>query len=354
MSFRAFVLIFATLCLCETLSSISAQTASTMVNSGQRPVVLVTNKETPEKGINKLKLKADVIFPKSHPATREEVLELAGQVDGIMWVGHMPLNGEVLDRGGSRLKAISTMSAGMDYVDVEEFRKRKFPLGYTPIVLNDAVADSAIGLMIAAGRRYHEGRLAIDQSQWTGGPQWLLGQDIKGSTVGIIGLGGIGQTIAKRLKGFDIGQLLYTGRRPKPEAEALGAKLVPQDELLQESDYVFITVPLTNETRHMINESTLAKMKPTAVLINVARGDIVDQRALVAALKNGTIFAAGLDVVSPEPLPADDELLRLPNAVVIPHLGSATVQTRNNMAEIAALNVLAGIAGTPMFSPYPY
>lgn len=111
---------------------------------------------------------------------------------------------------------------------------------------------------------------------------------------------------------------------------------------------------LTNETRHMINESTLAKMKPTAVLVNVARGDIVDQRALVAALKNGTIFAAGLDVVSPEPLPADDELLRLPNAVVIPHLGSATVQTRNNMAEIAALNVLAGIAGTPMFSPYPY
>uniref|UniRef100_A0A182SQ91 D-isomer specific 2-hydroxyacid dehydrogenase NAD-binding domain-containing protein n=1 Tax=Anopheles maculatus TaxID=74869 RepID=A0A182SQ91_9DIPT len=305
-----------------------------MVNSGNRPVVLVTNKETPEKGINKLKLKCDVIFPKSHPATRDEILELAGQVDGILWVGHMALNGEVLDRGGDRLKAISTMSAGMDYVDIDEFRKRKFPLGYTPIVLNDAVADSAIGLMIAAGRRYHEGRLAIDQSQWKGGPQWLLGQDIKGSTVGIIGMGGIGQTIAK--------------------PEALGAKMVPQDELLQESDYVFVAVPLTNETRHLINESTLAKMKPTAVLVNVARGDIVDQNALVAALKNGTIFAAGLDVMTPEPLPADDELLSLPNAVVIPHLGSATVQTRNNMAEIAALNVLAGIANTPMFSPYPY
>ena len=123
------------------------------------------------------------------------------------------------------------------------------------------------------------------------------------------------------------GQLVthFVCSRPKPEAEALGAKLVPQDELLQESDYVFITVPLTNETRHMINESTLAKMKPTAVLVNVARGDIVDQRALVAALKNGTIFAAGLDVVSPEPLPADDELLRLPNA------GKPTAHTRRRV-----------------------
>ncbi|XP_035773124.1 glyoxylate reductase/hydroxypyruvate reductase-like [Anopheles albimanus] len=325
-----------------------------MANNGSRPVVLVTNMETPLKGIQKLQQKCDVIFPSTHPATREEILELAGQVDGIMWVGHMALNGEVLDRGGSRLKAISTMSAGMDYVDVEEFKRRKFPLGYTPIVLNDAVADTAVGLMIAASRRFHEGRLAIDNSQWIGGPQWMLGRDIKGSTVGIIGFGGIGQTVARRLKGFEIGQLLYSGRRPKPEAEALGAKLVPQSELLQESDYVVLAVPLTNQTYHMINESTLSLMKSTAVLVNVARGDLVDQKALVAALKNGTIFAAGLDVVSPEPLPADDELLKLPNAVVIPHLGSATVQTRDNMAEIAALNVLSGIAGAPMFSPYPY
>ncbi|XP_049532873.1 glyoxylate reductase/hydroxypyruvate reductase-like [Anopheles darlingi] len=338
------------------IGSIESTNAPTvdMANNGSRPVVLVTNKETPLKGIQKLQQKCDVIFPSTHPATREEILKLAGQVDGIMWVGHMALNGEVLDRGGSRLKAISTMSAGMDYVDVEEFKRRKFPLGYTPIVLNDAVADTAVGLMIAASRRFHEGRLAIDHSQWIGGPQWMLGRDIKGSTVGIIGFGGIGQTVARRLKGFEIGQLLYSGRRPKPEAEALGAKLVPQSELLQESDYVVLAVPLTKETYHMINETTLSLMKPTAVLVNVARGDLVDQLALVAALKNGTIFAAGLDVVTPEPLPADDELLKLPNAFVIPHLGSATVQTRDNMAEIAALNVLSGIAGAPMFSPYPY
>ncbi|XP_052865298.1 glyoxylate reductase/hydroxypyruvate reductase-like isoform X1 [Anopheles cruzii] len=329
-------------------------TPATMPNKDPRPVVLVTNKETPEKGVDKLRQKCEVIFPSSHPATREEILKLAGQVDGIMWVGHMALNGEVLDRGGSRLKAISTMSAGMDYVDLEEFKKRKFPLGYTPIVLNDAVADTAIGLMIAAGRRFHEGRLAIEGSQWNGGPQWMLGRDIKRSTVGIIGFGGIGQAIARRLQGFDVGQLLYSGRRTKPEAEALGAKLVPQDELLQESDYVVLAVPLTNATYHMINETTLSKMKPTAVLVNVARGDLVDQKALVSALKKGTIFAAGLDVMSPEPLPADDELMTLPNAVIIPHLGSATVRTRDDMAEIAALNVLSGIAGAPMLSPYPY
>lgn len=231
-----------------------------------------------------------------------------------MWVGHHALNGEVLDIGAPTLKSVSTMSAGMDYVDIAEFKRRNFPLGYTPTVLNDAVADEAIGLMIAAGRRFHEGRLKIDNSQWHGGPQWMLGRDIKGSTIGIIGLGEIGLTIANRLKGFNVGEIIYSGRKHKPEADEIGAKFVSQTELLKESDYVFVCVPLNNSTRHMINETTLKLMKPTAVLVNIARGEIVDQDALVAALKNGTIFAAGLDVMSPEPLPADSELLKLPNA----------------------------------------
>lgn len=319
-----------------------------------RPKVLVTNKETPEKGITILRHKCDVIFPENVPATREEILKLIPGVDGIMWVGHYALNGEVLDIGAPTLKAISTMSAGMDYVDIAEFKRRNFPLGYTPTVLNDAVADEAIGLMIAAGRRFHEGRLKIDNSQWQGGPQWMLGRDIKSSTVGIIGLGGIGLSIANRLKGFNVGEIIYSGRKHKPEGDEIGAKFVSQTELLKESDYVFVCVPLTNSTRHMINETTLKLMKPTAVLVNIARGEIVDQEALVAALKNGTIFAAGLDVMTPEPLPADNELLKLPNAVIVPHLGSATERTREDMSVIAAHNVLAGIAGTPMLSPYPY
>ncbi|XP_029714833.1 glyoxylate reductase/hydroxypyruvate reductase [Aedes albopictus] len=319
-----------------------------------RPKVLVTNKETPEKGITILRHKCDVIFPENVPATRADILKLIPGVDGIMWVGHYALNGEVLDIGAPTLKAISTMSAGMDYVDLEEFKRRNFPLGYTPTVLNDAVADEAIGLMIAAGRRFHEGRLKIDNSQWQGGPQWMLGRDIKGSTIGIIGLGEIGLTIAKRLKGFEVGDIIYSGRKHKPEAESVGAKFVSQSELLKESDYVFVCVPLNNSTRNLINATTLKLMKPTAVLVNIARGEIIDQDALVDALKNGTIFAAGLDVMTPEPLPADSELLKLPNAVVVPHLGSATQRTREDMSVIAAHNVLAGIAGTPMLAPYPY
>lgn len=258
--------------------------------------------------------RCDVIFPENVPATRADILKLIPGVDGIMWVGHYALNGEVLDIGAPTLKAISTMSAGMDYVDLEEFKRRNFPLGYTPTVLNDAVADEAIGLMIAAGRRFHEGRLKIDNSQWQGGPQWMLGRDIKGSTIGIIGLGEIGLTIAKRLKGFEVGDIIYSGRKHKPEAESVGAKFVSQSELLKESDYVFVCVPLNNSTRNLINATTLKLMKPTAVLVNIARGEIIDQDALVDALKNGTIFAAGLDVMTPEPLPADSELLKLPNA----------------------------------------
>ncbi|XP_053693151.1 glyoxylate reductase/hydroxypyruvate reductase-like isoform X1 [Sabethes cyaneus] len=331
------------------------QCGSTMsAKQNWRPKVLVTNKETPAKGVNILRQKCDVIFPENVPATREEILKLVPGVDGIMWVGHYALNGEVLDIGAPTLKAISTMSAGMDYVDLEEFKRRDFPLGYTPSVLNDAVADEAVGLMIAAGRRFHEGRLKIDNSQWNGGPQWMLGQDIKGSTVGVIGLGEIGQAIVRRLKGFEVGQIIYSGRKPKPAGDKLGAKFVSQSELLKESDYVFIAVPLNNSTRHLINETTLNQMKPTAVLINIARGEIVDQNALIAALKNGTIFAAGLDVMTPEPLPADHELLKLPNAVIVPHLGSATRRTRDDMSVIAAHNVLAGMEGSPMLAPYPY
>ncbi|XP_055641817.1 glyoxylate reductase/hydroxypyruvate reductase-like isoform X2 [Toxorhynchites rutilus septentrionalis] len=297
-----------------------------------RRKILVTNKETPEEGLKILREKCDLIFPESVPATRDEILKLIPGVDGILWVGHYALNGEVLDLGMPTLKSISTMSA----------------------VLSDAVADEAIGLMIAAGRRFHEGRLKIENSEWAGGPQWMLGQDIKAKTIGIIGLGQIGQTIAKRLKGFDVRRILYSGRKPKPEGDKLGAKFVPQTELLKGSDYVFLSVPLNNSTRHMINATTLREMKRTAVLINVARGEIVDQEALVAALKDGTIFAAGLDVMTPEPLPADSELLKLPNSVIVSHLGSATRRTRDDMAVLAALNVLAGIDGSPMFAPYPY
>lgn len=285
--------------------------------------------------------------------SRAEILEKAKGMDGILWLTHEALNGEALDAAGPQLKSLSTMSAGLDYVDLPEVRKRGIPIGYTPTVLDDAVADVAVGLMIAAARRFHEGLLKIEHSEWERRPQWMLGRDIKGSTVGIVGLGGIGQTIVKRLGGFDVGQFLYTGHSEKPEAEDLKAKFVTFDELLAESDFVFIACPLTNETRKLFNADVFNKMKTTSMLINVARGDIVDQDALYDALKENKIFSAGLDVTTPEPLPSDHKLLKLPNIVIIPHLGSATIRTRNDMSVIAAHNVLRGIAGEPMFAPVP-
>lgn len=281
-------------------------------------------------------------------------MRLANGVEGILWATYGPLNTEALDAAGPQLKAISTYSAGLDYVDLAEVRQRNVSIGYTPRVLDNAVADIAVGLLIAASRRFHEARLAIEKSEWAVTmPQWMLGQDIEESTVGVVGLGNIGQAIAKRLRGFDIGRLLYSGHRPKPEAETLNAEFVPFEQLVKESDFVIIAAPLTSETRNMFNRTTFEMMKSTSVLVNIARGQIVNTADLVEALKTGQIFAAGLDVMDPEPLPADHELLTLPNCVISPHLGSATVNTRTTMALLAANNVLRGIAGREMISPAP-
>jgi glyoxylate/hydroxypyruvate reductase len=282
------------------------------------------------------------------------LLEKCNGVDALYWstwAAHNRLTAEVLDAAGPQLKSIAVCSAGFDFVDLEEVKRRKIPLGYSRNILNDAVADIAVGLAIAASRRFHEGRQKIEGSAWEKRPQWLLGQEIRDSTVGIVGFGGIGQTIAKRLTGFDVGQFLYCGHNKKPEADKIGAKFVPFMELVEKSDFVFIICPLTSETRKMFNAEVFNKMKPTSVLVNVARGDVVDQEALYDALKNNKIFAAGLDVMTPEPLPSNHPLMTLPNCVITPHLGAATQRTRNDMAMVAAVNVLAGLADEPMKFP---
>jgi lactate dehydrogenase-like 2-hydroxyacid dehydrogenase len=316
-----------------------------------RPKVLVTHNDVPDAGLKLLEEHCDISI--CEKLTREELLKKSKGVDGIFWASHSPLDVEALNAAGPQLKAISTMSVGLDYVDLEEIKKRKLPLGYTPNVLNDAVADLGVGLAIAAGRRFHEGRLKIESSQWENRPQWLLGQEIRNSTIGIVGFGGIGSTIAKRLQGFDVKEFLYCGHNKKPSADKYGAKFVTFEELCKQSDFIFIICPLTTETKHMFNKDAFSKMKPTTVLVNIARGDIVDQEALYDALKNNKIFAAGLDVMTPEPLPADHPLMKLPNCVIIPHLGSATVVTRDDMAKAAAINVLAGLVGEELlFSAY--
>ncbi|KAH8419270.1 hypothetical protein KR222_002065, partial [Zaprionus bogoriensis] len=316
--------------------------------------VLITHPEVPQEGIELLKEHCELIQVHSLPPRRDELLEKIKGVDGVFWAGHAALNAEALDAAGPQLKSISTMSAGIDFVDLAEVKRRKIPLGHTPTVLDTAVADLAVGLLIAAGRRFHEARRTIDTDNWESYHlNWMLGQDVRDSTVGFFGFGGIGQAIAKRLSGFDISKVLYTTRRRVDEEieEELNAKKVDFDTLLAESDFVVIASPLTPATEGIFNTTAFNKMKRTAVLVNIARGKIVNQNDLYEALKSKRIFAAGLDVMDPEPLPAKDKLLTLENAVILPHIGSATLRTRADMATIAAHNVLRGLAGERMLSP---
>ncbi|XP_011187480.2 glyoxylate reductase/hydroxypyruvate reductase-like isoform X2 [Zeugodacus cucurbitae] len=325
-----------------------------MPAESERLKVLVTNPEIPQEAIDLLSRDHEVILCHNVPSQRSEILEKCKGVHGILWVNHRSLNAEILDAAGPQLQVISTRSTGIDNVDVEEFKRRKIPLGNTLGALNDAVADVAVGLLLAAARRFHEGRLKIETNNWENYHlNWMLGQDLRDAVVGFFGFGGIAQTIAKRLSGFDIDSVLYTTRRRVSEEieQKYNAKKVEFDTLLAQSDFVIIATPLTNETTGVFNATAFGKMKNTAVLVNIGRGGVVNQQDLYEALKTNQIFSAGLDVMTPEPLPLNDPLLSLPNVVLMPHVGSATTRTRTHMAIIAAHNILRGLAGEPMLSP---
>jgi glyoxylate reductase len=232
---------------------------------------------------------------------------------------------------------------------VAEATKRGIAVGHTPGYLDGATADIGFALLLAAARRVVEGdRYARSPEFLRFDPGYMLGIEVHGTTLGIVGLGRVGWQAARRARGFDM-KVLYHNRRPHNDAEReLGARHVSLDELLGQSDYAMLCCPLTQETRHMIDASALAKMKPTAMLINIARGGVVDTEALYQALKNRQIAGAGLDVTEPEPLPRDHPLLRLNNVTIVPHLGSATLQTRTKMAEISVANLFAGMRGEPL------
>ncbi|CAK9798284.1 Glyoxylate reductase/hydroxypyruvate reductase [Anthophora plagiata] len=313
-----------------------------------KPRVLVTSSDVPSAGIDLLRTKCDVTIIQTLSPTREDVLQAVPGHDAIFVTGHFNINSEFLDAAGRTLKVVSTMSAGYDHLDVPEIKRRGIKVGNTPKVLSAAVAEIAVLLALSAARRTHEGRLKLEQGQMDRSLKWLLGQELRESTVGIVGLGNIGQAIVKRLKGFEVDRFLYTGHSRKKEGDELGAKFVSLDDLLEQSDFIIVAVPLTNETRGMFNDSTFEKMKKTAVFVNVSRGQVANTNALIKALRNETIFAAGLDVTDPEPLPPDHELLKLPNAVILPHLGSATVKTRADMSLAAAQNILNGLEGKPL------
>ncbi len=244
-----------------------------------------------------------------------------------------------------RLRVIANFGVGFNHIDVAAATARRIPVTNTPGVLTEATADIAFGLLLAAARRFGEGERLVRSRAWTGwGPLQLLGRDVAGSTLGLVGFGRIAQAMARRAHGFGM-RVLYWNRARRPaEAEKLGAVYRDRDALLAESDFVSLHVAYTPDTHHLIGAAALARMKPTAVLVNTSRGPVVDERALVQALRRGTIAGAGLDVFEREPR-LEPELYDLPNCVLLPHLGSATAGTRTRMGMMAADNLLAAWRG---------
>jgi glyoxylate reductase len=275
---------------------------------------------------------------------------IPANVDALYTFGHPRVDAALLDRLGP-LRVISNYGVGVDHIDMQAASVRDIPVGNTPGILDGATADLGFALLLAAARRVAEGdRYARSPDFTRYDPAYMLGREVHHATLGIVGMGRIGSEVAKRARGFDM-NVLYHNRNRREEAESsLGhcARYVAFDELLAESDYVMLTVPLTDATRGLIARDAFARMKPTATLINIARGPVVDMMALYEALSTKQIAYAALDVTDPEPLPRDHPLLMLNNITILPHLGSATVQTRRMMAELSVENLLLGLNGKPL------
>ena len=267
------------------------------------------------------------------------------RADGILSLLTARVDASLLEKT-PRLRVVSNMAAGVDNIDVAACTRREIPVGNTPGAMTDATADLTMSLMLAAARRLPEAARDAREGRWrTWSPAGWLGADLRGATLGILGLGKIGRAVAGRARGFGL-RLVYWNPARSPESEALtGARYVSFDELLSVSDFVSLHCPLNESTRGLIGESALRKMKPTAILVNAARGPVVDTDALVRALTEGWIASAALDVTDPEPLPPSHALYALPNCLILPHIGSATHGTRKRMAEMACENLLAGLEG---------
>lgn len=268
-----------------------------------------------------------------------------GEADGLFTLLTIKVDQALLDKA-PRLKVVSNMAVGVDNIDLEACTNRGIPVGHTPGVLTEGTADLAMALLLAIARGIPEASRDAREGRWrTWSPTGWLGADLDGATLGIIGMGKIGSAVARRARGFGM-RLVYsdTGKHPKVEKE-FGAKMLSFEEILRESDFVSLHVPLTEETRGIIDENALRMMKPTAYLINTSRGPVLQTGALVTALREGWIAGAALDVTDPEPLPPDHPLYGLPNCLIVPHIGSATHDTRRKMAELACENLLAGLDG---------
>ena len=321
--------------------------------SGGRPRVFVARR-IPDEGLTRVLAEtvAD-LWADALPPPRDELLRRVRGVDGVLSLLTDRVDDELLDAAGPQLRVVSNFAVGFDNIDVPACTRRGIPVGNTPGVLTETTADFAFALLMAAVRRIPEGHDYVRAGHWkTWGPMLLLGPDVHHATLGIVGFGRIGKEMAKRAHGFDMTVLVHDAYPPSAEEQAaLGVTAVSQDELFARSDMISLHVNLTPDTRHLIDAAALARMKPTAVLVNTSRGPVVDQVALADALRRGVIAAAALDVTDPEPMSPDDPLLALPTCLVVPHIASATHATRGKMAQMAAANLLAGLRGERLPTP---
>ena len=311
-----------------------------------QPRVFVTRQLLPEV-LDLIAQSAEMeVWPDEYPPAPQVLRQKLADKDGVLSNIMDRLDGPTMD-AAPNLKVISQLAVGLDNVDLAEATRRGILVGNTPGVLAKATADLAFALLMCAARRVSESERWVRNGEWKLAfhPQYWLGMDIHGSTLGIIGLGETGLEMARRGRGFDM-KLLYYSRSRKPDLEAqYGLEYADLPTLLATADFVSLHTALTPETRHLIGEPELRMMKPTAILINAARGPVVDSKALYRALKEKWIYAAGLDVTDPEPIPANDPLLTLDNVVITPHIGSAGTATRRNTMFLAARNLLAGLKG---------
>ena len=269
-------------------------------------------------------------------------------VAGLYTYGHPRVDGPLLDRLPG-LKVISNYGVGVDHIRLADAAARGIPVGNTPGILDGATADMGFALLLAAARRLIEGDHYARSADFTRyDPGYMLGREVHSSTLGIIGLGRIGAQVARRARGFDMSVLYHNRGRNAAAEQALGVRYAGLNDLLAAADFVMLCCPLSDETRGLIGRDALSRMKRTAILVNISRGPVVDTLALADALRDKQIYAAAVDVTDPEPLPRDHPLLALSNLIIAPHLGSATEQTRQKMAQLSVENLLLGLAGQPL------
>ncbi len=300
----------------------------------------------PDEGLNLVRDAFDAeVWQDELPPSREILLEKIRGKAGLLSLLTDKIDAALMDLN-PQLRVVANYAVGFDNIDIPAATQRGLPIGNTPGVLTDTTSDFAFTMLMSAARRVVEGADYVRAGKWkTWGPKLLMGVDIHGATLGLVGFGRIGQAMAKRASGFDMRVLYYDQYRREDLEKSMGVIYADMDTLLREADFVSIHTDLNETTRHMFNDAAFSKMKSSALLINSARGPIIDPVALHAALSSGKIRAAALDVTEPEPIPMDSPLLALPNCLVVPHIASASIATRGKMAEMAAKNLIAGVNG---------